>query len=69
MLRMITHVYENVALDILLIDHTGPVMATLWAELAKKSSANVAESRARLPENMPFVLCFEIMEVSVLPNN
>ena len=44
-------------------------MVTLWAELAKTFGANVAEARARLPENMPFIVSFDIMEISVLPNN
>ena len=44
-------------------------MVTLWAELAKRFGANVAEFRARLPENTTLVVSFDIMEVVALPNN
>ena len=58
---------ELVALDLLLGDRTGPVMVTLWADLAKNFGDDVAEQRVRLPGPASFVVSLDSVEVASLP--
>ena len=60
---------EKVALDLLLGDQTGPVMVTLWADMAKSFVDDVADQRARVTGTASLVVSFDIVEVTSLPKN